>query len=160
MDAQDLERSKIKKPLLVGESNPYGGREFFALFPRPDGSAGWRLCHAVFGMAERDYLRSFDRTNLLEGGGTWSPPKARYAAAQIADQRGEGTYVLCGVRVAEAFGFIGQPAFTMIEGGPGLLRGASTRVFFLPHPSGRCRVWNEPGAIERARALLPQILET
>ena len=28
------------------------------------------------------------------------------------------------------------------------------RVAYLPHPSGRCRAWNEPGARERARALV------
>lgn len=29
-----------------------------------------------------------------------------------------------------------------------------TTLLALPHPSGRCRIWNQPDAVERARAAI------
>ena len=66
------------------------------------------------------------------------------------------TSVLRGRKVAGAFGLGHLAPFTrqdvvQIDGGNLL------RYVILPHPSGRCRVWNEPDAVERARALLRQV---
>jgi hypothetical protein len=39
--------------LLLGEANPYGGDPRYALYPEPEGSSGWRLCHMVMGLGAR-----------------------------------------------------------------------------------------------------------
>lgn len=145
------------KPILVGESNPYGGDDGYALWPEPAGCAGWRLCHDIFGLSKMEYLRRFERANLLRGDG-WSAPGARAAARALMEGRDySGTYVLLGRRVQRAFGFDDPAPFTYRLPDPKNPHHRA-RVFFLPHPSGRCRAWGEPGAVARARELLPLIL--
>lgn len=39
------------KPILVGETNPYGGNPDYALYPDPPGSGGERLYAGVVGVA-------------------------------------------------------------------------------------------------------------
>lgn len=126
------------KPLLVGEQNPYGADPKFALYPLPENSAGGRLCHRVMGLSRREYLTRFDRVNLCAG--KWSMKEARDRVAEIYERR--GWVVLFGAKVCRAFDFSFLPFTT---------RG---RHVILPHPSGLCRAWNEPGAYERARACL------
>lgn len=159
----DVPRSH-PKVLLVGEVNPYGPDSRFALFPRPRESAGGRLCHDVLGMREVDYLRSFDRVNLCVG--SWSLVKARARAEELlAEPR--AVIVLLGQKVATAFRVDFQP-FThsrlyalepapgrwYLETEPSLLKSRPVTVVVLPHPSGLCRLWNEPGSFLRARATL------
>jgi uracil-DNA glycosylase len=76
-----------------------------------------------------------------------APGHERLVLARCAE-RCEGTVVvLLGCRVATAFGLRDQRPFSTV-----LVRGAL--LCFLPHPSGRNRAWNQPGAIEKARRLL------
>ena len=152
--AGDLVRAKIPdehhasapmtRPLLVGEDNPYGTDPRFALFPLPKNSAGWRLCHVVLGMTPREYLGSFDRANLCSE--KWSWPEAR-SNARILSAKYDAI-VLLGKKVAKAFSFekIPEPFYLIDVDRP--------YYVFLPHPSGRCRTWNEPGAIDRARGVM------
>ena len=49
------------KPTLVGESNPYGGNDDYALYPAPNGCSGHRLCLLILGMDPEDYLEAFER---------------------------------------------------------------------------------------------------
>ncbi len=135
------------RPLLVGESNPYGADPRFALYPEPAGCAGARLCHVILDMTADEYLAAFDRVNLLDCP-RWSLPASREAAQRLLD-RGQDL-VLLGARVAHAF----DPAW----GAFSEYRAAGLRVLVLPHPSGRCRAWNEPGAVERARAAVRAFL--
>ncbi len=132
------------RPLLVGECNPYGSDPRYALYPLPAGAAGDRL-REILGLTLRDYLRRFDRVNLCTG--RWSAVEARRRAVQVW-QPGRPAHILLGAKVCAAWGVPFEP-FTRTPG-PG--------VRILPHPSGRCRVWNEPGAVERARALLADLL--
>lgn len=131
--------------LLVGESNPYGADPRFALYPEPPGCAGARLC-AILGMTDREYLRTFDRWNLCTL--VWSNRSGRQAALRLT----AGSRVLLGARVAAAHGVPFAP-FTM-QGpcGPGVC--ACGRWLILPHPSGRSRLWDAPGAADRARLLV------
>lgn len=133
-------------PVLVGEANPRSGDERLALYPRPRTSAGGRLCHSIFRMAEREYLRAFDRVNLCPR--AWCDEDARERAADVfalAKRRGQSV-VLLGARVSRAFGFDFEPfSVRYVEG---------ARVLTLPHPSGRCRAWNDPAAVRRARRLV------
>lgn len=140
--ALELERNGTHsaKPLLVGELNPFGGRDYFALFPLPRTSSGGRLA-GILGLTPERYLETFDRANLCRG--AWSARTARETAALLA-QQDRPAFVLLGKRVCEAFGEEYQP-FTVGDA-PG-----GTRFGVLPHPSGLNRSWNDPGAIERAR---------
>lgn len=138
--------SRFDRPLLVGESNPYGSDPSFALYPAPDGCSGHRLCRLVLGMRRADYLREFDRTNLCRG--NWSREEAMAAAMSILVERaGTARLVLLGSQVCSAFGVPLVP-FTVADGV--LLR--------LPHPSGRCRLWNDGGSFLRARAAVAAFL--
>lgn len=129
------------KPILVGESNPYGGDPDYALYPAPDGCSGHRLATLILGMSREDYLDSFERVNLCVG--KWSIKAARERVCEL--RRGESLrFVLCGRKVCDAFGVTFAPynAFWC----------AGDRFSVIPHPSGLCRLWNEPRAFEKARS--------
>lgn len=130
-----------ERVVLVGESNPYGGNDDFALYPHPEGCSGWRLCCVILGMRRADYLRSFERVNLCRG--AWNMAEARGRAAGLRDRR----LVLCGAKVCRAFGVPFRSLETPDREPPAAMRG----YVVLNHPSGRCLAWNEPGAAERAR---------
>lgn len=139
--------SEAKKPLLVGELNPYGADPDFALYPLPARASGDRLCRLVMGLRRGQYLAAFDRVNLCTG--KWSAPAARKRADELCADDERQLFVLLGVKVSAAF-LPGKPkAFTIEQ------RCAGTFVV-LPHPSGLCRVWDEPGSVERARKLLTE----
>jgi mutator protein MutT len=141
--------------VVVGEVNPYGADPKYALYDEPAGSAGGRLRRLVFGLCRTSYRRWTRRFNLCTG--AWGPAKARHTVGQIWGRCGpDETIVLLGRKVAGAFGLGHLAPFTrqdvvQVDGGNLL------RYVILPHPSGRCRTWNEPDAVERARALLRQV---
>ena len=140
------------KPLLVGESNPYGTDPRYALYPHPERSAGGRLCWIVLGLEPRDYLLRFDRQNLCAE--TWSLAEARRTARLAAEGRGPADpIVLLGARVCSAFRVPYAP-FTADRYALRILDGAEKTLVILPHPSGRCLTWNDPTSFERARAVL------
>lgn len=124
------------KPLLVGELNPYGADQRYALYPSPRRSAGGRLCYDVLGLLPMEYFRTYDRANLCTG--KWSTPAAGSKAFDLEVQ-GYDRLILLGAKVSKAFSVPFLP-FTVQDG-----------KLVLPHPSGLCRLWNEPGAYERAR---------
>ncbi len=131
------------KPLIVGESNPYGGDDYYALYPLPEGCSGHRLCCLILGMRRTDYLDVFDRCNLVQG--KWSLKAAKIRAEQLIDGglsggNEEQPIIILGSKVAAAFSLPFRPFEQFGED-----------LLVLPHPSGLCRLWHEPGAIERAR---------
>lgn len=143
------------RPLLVGEDNPYGADPYFALFPEPQRSAGWRLAVEILGLSRARYLRTFDRVNLCSG--RWSARDARVKALGILEDSSRDDIILLGRKVAEAF----EVALGLVAGELRpftTARHAYRDIICLPHPSGRCRVWNEAGAVERARALMARYL--
>ncbi len=121
------------KPLLVGESNPYGSDPCYALYPAPDGCSGHRLAVLILGMSRQSYLESFDRINLVSG--PWRIREARESASTLIGRR----LILLGAKVCSAFGVAFTP---FMVGDAGLV---------LPHPSGLNRMWQEKGSVERAR---------
>lgn len=141
------------RPLLVGESNPYGSAAEWALYPEPRGCSGDRLCRVVMGLQPEEYLRRFERTNLCRGEFVLSD--ARHRAVEILSEPEPRTLVLLGAKVALAFCVQFEP-FRVTRVRPvGMVFGPPTwPVVVLPHPSGRCRTWNSAGAIDRARAAL------
>ena len=142
-------------PLLVGELNPFGGPDHLALYPIPERCSGGRLAR-ILGLTPRQYLRRFDRTNLCRG--AWSLPSARARVDELL-REDRSVYVLLGSRVAKAFDVPFLP-FTAMEHGVFKPPRSSRTCWFvqLPHPSGLNRLWNEPGAAERARAAVDRAL--
>jgi uracil-DNA glycosylase len=135
------------KPAIVGEapsmrtSRPFAGR------------SGERLAE-LSGLASLEALR--DRFRLVNLLGHWPGPdasgkgsafpmqEARSAAATLRLPSGS---LLCGRRVAAAFGLAAAPYFAWcdVDG---------RRVAVIPHPSGVSRWWNDPENVARARAFL------
>lgn len=141
------------KIFLVGESNPVSASPRHALYPFPVHHSGGRLCFDILKMDYREYLRAFERRNVLQlaEGERWSAPKAREAARLIGEEAhaawgpgGTPRMVVLGQKVCAAFGVPYQP-----------LQAYQSRAcidfFVLPHPSGLNRMWNEPFAYDRAR---------
>lgn len=127
---------------LVGELNPYGGGDEFALYPSPEGCSGHRLCCLILGMRRQAYLDCFERVNLCSG--YWSMPKAMVRARQL--RKDAGRLILCGAKVARAFCLEYEP-FNLVD----------SRFLILPHPSGMCRAWNDPESIQAARGYMKMV---
>jgi hypothetical protein len=134
--------------IIVGEINPCGGDDYYALYPAPDGCSGHRLACLILGMTRKAYLESFERANLCAG--KWALPAARRRAQELRSLPA-ARFILCGAKVCAAWGTPFVP-FEIAAGGTTLV---------LPHPSGRNLMWSEPGAIARARAaatlLVPEL---
>lgn len=150
-----FEQGTAPRPLLVGESNPYGSDPKYALYPYPERSAGGRLCQLIMDIRLSEYIKRFDRVNLCAG--KWSVKEAREKMFELT--RGPvRPIVLLGAKVSAAFGFEFVPcSISFITKGNGEHKGQSFRIAILPHPSGLCRIWNEPDAIERARKTLREV---
>jgi uracil-DNA glycosylase len=136
------------KVLFVGEAPSADGHGTVEPF---SGRSGKRLA-TLCGMEHLEWLRSCARVNLLpcqpEGG--WPAKEARAAAERL--DLGEAKVVICcGKRVALAFRFCGwslQP-YEWVGG---------RTIALIPHPSGRCRAWNDPEVAARVREFLAAIL--
>jgi hypothetical protein len=140
--------SRSRRVLLVGELNPYGSRPELALYHLPRGASGDRL-RTYLGLTDVAYHR-LEKVNLCGGG--WEPGWARLAALDVLRRAEHDVLVLLGARVRDAFG------------GPVFFASARRRdcaLVSLPHPSGRCRLWNDLANVERAvaamRSLVPEI---
>jgi len=98
----------------------------------------------ILGMKRGHYLEAFERTNLCET--KWVMVQARKRAVELRTR--PGPLVLLGAKVACAFDFDPFEPFTVADGG---------KTLVLPHPSGLCRLWSEPGAVRRARQLVAEV---
>lgn len=97
-----------EKIWLIGEHNPYGEKEKYALFPYPENSAGGRLCRKIFGMTAGEYLRTFERRNLMQKP-KWAMGEGRAAAAEILKSAWPDPVVLLGKKVAGSFDLPFEP---------------------------------------------------
>lgn len=148
----------VRAPLLIGEDNPYGADPHYALYPAPTGCAGHRLCATILGMNRRDYMQQFRRMNLC--GDRWSMKTAKARAQEIVDDaRRREWAVLCGSKVARAFHLEPATAESPIETHY-LCDELGGGWAVIPHPSGRCRIWNA-GVIDvvrqKLRLLMPDV---
>jgi hypothetical protein len=50
--------------------------------------------------------------------------------------------------------FTARPYTRKIVQTPGNFTVHSGQLLYLPHPSGRCRIWNQAASVHRARALV------
>ncbi len=108
------------------------------------------MATVILGLTRAEYLRRFDRVNLCVG--KWSMTEARKAAKTIRGDGGlfpggERTVVLLGRKVATAFDLGVYPPFSVVKA-------FSSTYIVLPHPSGLCREWHTPGAVDKARSTL------
>lgn len=135
--------------VFVGELNPYSLDPRFALYDEPAGASGDRLRRLVLGLPRRVYLGpEVARVDLCSP--RWSMVQARARAHGIwLAAPAPAVIVMLGRKVATAFARVREmPVVAPFE--------RQGRLVALPHPSGLCRVWHEPGAFERARALLAE----
>ena len=132
----------MSKVWLIGEHNPWSAEPKFALYPRPEHATGGRLCKAL-GLRNLEYLRTFERRDLLLTA-RWCVPAAREAAGKVLlETETDDAMILLGGKVAAAFGYAFEP----------LKIHRTVRISFLvtPHPSGRSPVWKLPGMADRVR---------
>ncbi len=132
----------IERPLLVGMNNPYGADPRYALYPLPERSAGGRLyeiINAATGLSKRQYVRAYDRVNLVEG--AWSAAVARGRADLLIPSLAGRRVVLLGRDVQGAFGIAG--ALPMEERTEAVSTGWIT-FYCVPHTSGRNLWYNDP----------------
>lgn len=137
---------------LVGEDNPQSCDPSHALHNYPRGCAGERLQRVILGLAPERYL-ALPRTNLCNP--TWDVGEARERARLLLTAAASrGAFVLLGRKVADAFGRALDRELRAWHhyAGP-----HGSRVVCLPHPSGRCHVWNERDSVARARRLLHHV---
>lgn len=137
------------RPVLIGMNNPISSRPEYVLYPEPAGCTGWRLwklLEARTGASKRDYLRAFDRLNLVTGQ-RWSMPEARKEVERLRPQLAGRVVVLLGQDVRLAFGV---PRLLIH---PQEVDGITFRQ--LPHPSGLNLWFNS----ETNRSLASMLLE-
>ena len=148
--------------LLVGEDNPQSARPEHALFPYPEGCAGNRLQEKILRVPRADYLAMW-RTNLCCP--TWSTRAAKLRGRVLLDRGAPWDLIVClGAKVAGVMIDFATNSSKYPEWEPFTVRVAVNsippskeiptpmlRMVYLPHPSGRNRVWNAPGP--RARVL-------
>ena len=144
----------IERPVLLGMNNPLSDDPAFDLYPYPEGSAGWRLWKMLpEGTSRTDYLRSFERRNLLHSR-EWSVTSARRAAVEVLPSLVGRRVVILGTEVRAA---LGLPKVAPLS--TGVLDWGEASVYWmaLPHPSGRNIWYNEPGNRERVGQVLNQL---
>jgi hypothetical protein len=132
--------------LVCGELNPYGADPRTALYHLPRGASGDRL-RRILGLRDCEYAGLLDKVNLCQG--RWSDDEAAGRAVTCLESQQHEVMVLLGARVRRAFG--GPAPFEWSVVRRKLLVG-------LPHPSGMCRVWNDPRSVRRARSLVDALI--
>lgn len=144
MTSEGIERSELSL-LLVGELNPYGADPRFALYHLPRGASGNRL-RLILGLSDVTYHRLL-KVNLCNN--RFSVFAARTRAAEILARSNLKVLVLLGRKVCDAFGTMKRPFPTFFTVG----QVAGRTLIYLPHPSGRCRLWSDESNLTKARAL-------
>ena len=141
------------RTVILGMNNPYSERPEFALYPYPPRSAGARLFRLLLrrvpDVTRAEYLRAFERRNLVEGR-EWDKRAAKNAARVTRLQLRGRKVVVLGREVSAALGLVPL----LIE--PVRLDGAVYRQ--LPHPSGRNHFYNDPDAADVAAMVLEDAL--
>lgn len=116
--------------MIVGERHGRGSGAAFS----GNGSSSRRLTELL----EAPVGEVASTMNLMAG--DWDPIVARRRALALTDWW-SGRIVACGRRAADAFGI---DDFLVWHG----------RIGAIPHPSGRCRYWNDPACVDAARLFL------
>lgn len=145
------------RPIILGMNNPLSEDPAHALYPAPEGSAGHRLWRLLAdrrpGLLRMDYINTFDRRNLIPGH-RWIARGARLLGDKLRqDLSGSGRTVL--VLGEEPRVALCLPK-ELIHPYP--RDGVTYRQ--LPHPSGRCRWYNDPVHRLLAGMLLEELYDS
>lgn len=149
--------AECDKILFVGEDNPQSHLLIHTLVDYPFGCAGHRLRGSILELPSELYLACWRMNlcaepNLREHGyqdGHWKKKVAETVFYRdVLDQKAPWQLVvLLGSKVRGASGF------TSLVGSFDTLLSNDRTFVTLPHPSGRCREWND---YQRARKILRQ----
>lgn len=136
--------------LIIGMNNPLSMDPRYALYPAPVGCTGynlWKMVAARTGASRTDYLRSFQRTNLVIG--AWSERLARENWETM------GPDVVANYDVVVLLGAAVRRVCS--EGLPLPELGLRGNIATLPHPSGLNRAYNNPITRAAAEILLEEL---
>jgi hypothetical protein len=164
--------------LLCGEGNPYSSDPEDAMLPWPREAAGNRM-RLIAGMTDEEYLAAFTRRNLLNTV-RWSAPLARAEARRMLHELRPSAVVALGTKVADAWldvlwtACVHRPSVLWYSrhtrcyspGRPGEQwdpecappEALRVELLLLPHPSGRNRAWDVPGAKGHAQVALQMLV--
>lgn len=175
--------------ILIGEAPGKNDQDCYPLYPFPKGSAGgrllrlspcWREDHMYGSM--RRYLETTRRLNLVPyyPGSKWP---TKYAEAQARNLCRSGfladhSVVLVGVRVARAFfeslykhlkfdreitrevgNYTGE-FYGRVLDGSSTTTAMSKKFYWIPHPSGRNRLYNSEEMVSCVREVLQDAWES
>jgi hypothetical protein len=139
------------RPVLLGMNNPLSSEPKHALYPSPPGCTGWRIWNMLnekTGCSKSQYLRAFDRRNLVSGR-VWSRGEAAEAARVFTDEMVGREVVVLGEEPRRALGL----DKLLIH--PQVVFGVTWRQ--LPHPSGRNPWYNDADCRALAATLLAEL---
>lgn len=143
------------RPLIVGMNNPISLDPKYALYPTPRGCAGNRLYEMLREMIPSvtmmDYVRRFDRINLVSG--PWSAGKARERALELLPTLVGRRVVLLGRGVQSAFRASSSMPVARVLTEDGIT------FYLLPHPSGRNLQYNDQSVRLLAGRILRQLYD-
>ncbi len=147
----------MSRVVLLAMNNPLHDDPRHALAPpTPQGHRLWEMLHAVRpDLCRADYLRAFDRRNLVAGR-EWSGREAVAAVSLFTAPPGS-TVVVLGSLVAAAFGLRRE----LVHPQGGVPGGPHEHLVFrqLPHPSGRNLFYHHPTHRLLAGLLLAELYE-
>jgi hypothetical protein len=175
VDAVKVNATK-PRAVIVGEAPGIAHRDC-PLFPYPEGSEGWRLWK-YSELPLQDYFEIFQRINLVDSmpQGKWPSSKAEERAYQLIVSAAvlDWPIVMCGIRVARAFGVDMRDYFKPFvkdyaqhdapEGAQAIMK---IRIVKIPSASGRAlksndmeQRYNLQMALAWAGGRLPQRIAT
>ena len=140
-------------------NNPLSSDPKMALYPHPVNCAGWRVWKMLDDVCEDHvskalYLEKFERRNVLSSR-EWSWREASEAGRALMDELSGRTMAVLGVQTARA---LGLPRLPWCQWGQHSHLPGPTTYCIIPHPSGRCREYNDPTMRERVGLLLTDML--
>ena len=151
------------KPVLVGQAPGPNTDPELPLYPVPARSAGGRL-QRMLGLSRAEYLRLFERTNLLYryvgttlNGDRVCRKEARVAAGALQPLLQSRVVVLVGRKVADAFDFH-EEFFVWRRVGNRSLHTENGWWGCIPHPSGRNRLYNDEETVRLLREFFDPLL--
>lgn len=151
LDCDAAAYSRRVRGLIIGENPGKQTHPELPLFPWPERSSAGRLLE-MSGMTGGQYLGGLYRRNLCDTKGKWerdlAEKRARVMITVLFDMPKDLRVVLCGKRVAKAFGYRDYEFWR-----PGVLE-SRQRYVVIPHPSGLNRLYNDRENRARTRAVM------
>ena len=136
-----VRKENKRRPVLLGEVNPYSNDPREAFAPWPKKSAGYRLWEMTE-LPKRDYLIAFDRRNVSDVGSLRFKPHQMVVV--FGDEARRCVETSQGIKLKKAH-FVTQTH-------------NDVPYTLLPHPSGKCRFYNDKDKRAAVGAFLRSLL--